>query len=109
MNDVIYATIYVLTLRLTDRQTHVFSFFDRNHLSTSSSVTIECNREHHLVLGIPFVLGLVGGGGLHEVVHEVHGHGEDDGGVVLRRDAVQRLEVPQLQETKRGLQPHTVE
>jgi hypothetical protein len=28
---------------------------------------------------------------------------------VLRRDAVQRLEVPQLQETKRGLQPHTVE
>ena len=34
---------------------------------------------------------------LHEVVHDVHGHGEDDGRVVLRRDAVQRLKVAELQ------------
>lgn len=33
----------------------------------------------------------------HEVVHDVHGHREDDGGVVLGRDAVQRLKVAELQ------------
>ena len=30
------------------------------------------------------------------MVHDVHGHGEDDGRVVLRRYAVQRLQVAQL-------------
>ena len=39
------------------------------------------------------LLGLLGG---DEVVHDVDGHGEDDGGVVLRRDRAQRLEVAQL-------------
>ena len=40
---------------------------------------------------------------LHEVVHDVHGHWEDDGRVVLGRDAVQRLKVTKLQtEMKRG-------
>ena len=33
---------------------------------------------------------------VQEVVEDVHGHGEDDGRVVLRRDAVQRLQVAQL-------------
>ena len=33
---------------------------------------------------------------LHEVGHDVDGDGEDDGAVVLGRDAVQGLEVPQL-------------
>ncbi len=28
---------------------------------------------------------------------EVDGHGEDDGGVVLSRDAVQRLEIAELE------------
>ena len=32
----------------------------------------------------------------HEVGDDVDGDGEDDGGVVLGRDAVQRLQVPQL-------------
>ena len=30
------------------------------------------------------------------MVHDVHRHGEDDGRVVLRRDAVQGLEVPAI-------------
>ena len=34
---------------------------------------------------------------VQEVVQDVHGHGEDDGRVVLRRDAVQRLKVAELQ------------
>ena len=34
---------------------------------------------------------------VQEVSHDVHGHGEDDGRVVLRRDAVQRLQVAKLQ------------
>ena len=38
------------------------------------------------------------------MVHDVHGHGEDDGRVVLRRDAVQRLKVAELQtEGREGL------
>ncbi len=32
-----------------------------------------------------------------EVAEDVHGHGEDDGGVLLRRNAVQRLQVAQLE------------
>ena len=40
---------------------------------------------------------------LHEVVHDVHGHGEDDGRVVLRRDAVQRLQVAELQRKEEKL------
>ena len=32
----------------------------------------------------------------HEAVDDVDGDREDDGGVVLRRDAVQGLEIPQL-------------
>ena len=40
---------------------------------------------------------------LHEVVHDVHGHGEDDGRVVLRRDAVQRLKVAELQRKRKDL------
>ena len=32
----------------------------------------------------------------HKVVQDVHRHGEDDGGIVLGRDAAQRLEVAQL-------------
>ena len=39
------------------------------------------------------LLSLLGG---DEVVHDVDGHGEDDGGVVLRRDRAQRLEVAEL-------------
>ena len=35
-------------------------------------------------------------GFLQEVVHDVHGHGEDDGGVVLGSDAVQGLQVAEL-------------
>ena len=35
-------------------------------------------------------------GGAHQLGDDVDGHREDDGAVVLRRDAVQRLEVPQL-------------
>ena len=35
---------------------------------------------------------------VQEVVEDVHGHGEDDGRVVLRRDAVQCLQVAELQE-----------
>ena len=31
------------------------------------------------------------------MVQDVHGHGEDDGRVVLRCDAVQRLQVAELQ------------
>jgi hypothetical protein len=31
------------------------------------------------------------------MAEDVHGHGEDDGRVVLRRDAVQRLEVAELE------------
>lgn len=31
-----------------------------------------------------------------EVVHDVHGHGKDDGGVVLGSDAVQGLEIAEL-------------
>ena len=34
--------------------------------------------------------------GLHEVGHDVYGDGEDDRAVVLGRDAVQGLQVPQL-------------
>ena len=34
--------------------------------------------------------------GLHELRHDVDGDREDDGGVVLRGDAVQGLEIPQL-------------
>lgn len=32
----------------------------------------------------------------HEAVDDVNGHRENDGGVVLRRDAVKSLQVPQL-------------
>ena len=32
-----------------------------------------------------------------EVLHDVDRHGEDDGGVVLRGDGAQSLQVPQLQ------------
>ena len=35
----------------------------------------------------------------HEVVNNINGHGEDDGRVVLCRDAAQRLEVAQLRRT----------
>ena len=52
------------------------------------SDTLHCS----LRLLLPFASGLV-----HEVVEDVHGHGEDDGRVVLRRDAVQRLQVAELQ------------
>ena len=34
----------------------------------------------------------------HEGGHDVDGHWEDDGAVVLRRDTVQGLQVPQLKE-----------
>ena len=33
---------------------------------------------------------------LDEVVQDVDGHGEDNGGVVLSRDGAQSLKVPQL-------------
>ena len=33
-----------------------------------------------------------------EARREVDGHGEDDGGIVLGRDAVQRLEIAELQQ-----------
>ena len=33
---------------------------------------------------------------VQEVIHDIHRHREDDGGVVLGRDAVQRLEVAEL-------------
>ena len=36
----------------------------------------------------------------HEVGHDVDGDREDDGGVVLGRDAVQGLEIPQLKDGK---------
>ena len=45
---------------------------------------------------------------LHEVVHDVHGHGEDDGRVVLRRDAVQRLQVAELQTEGREVSHHVI-
>ena len=35
---------------------------------------------------------------MHEVGEQVDGDGEHDGGVVLRRDAVQGLQVPQLKQ-----------
>ena len=35
-------------------------------------------------------------GGAHQLGDDVDGHGEDDGAVVLRRDAVQGLQVSQL-------------
>ena len=38
--------------------------------------------------------------GLHEVGHDVYGDGEDDRAVVLGGDAVQGLEVPQLEKEK---------
>ena len=37
----------------------------------------------------------------HEVRHDVNGQGEDDGGVPLGRDAVQGLQVAQLQGGRR--------
>ena len=37
-----------------------------------------------------------GGWELHELAHDVDGDGEDDGAVVLRRDAVEGLQVSQL-------------
>ena len=60
--------------------------------SPSPSCFILAGEEVLLVLLRP-----LGGGRPHEVVHDVHGHGEDDGGVVLRGDAVQRLQVAQLE------------
>ena len=38
-----------------------------------------------------------GVGASHESVENVHWDGEDDGAVVLSRDAVQSLEIPQLE------------
>ena len=40
--------------------------------------------------------------GPDEVVHDVHGHGEDDGGVVLGGDAVQGLQVAELAKKEGG-------
>ena len=37
------------------------------------------------------------------MVHDVHGHGEDDGGVVLGGDAVQRLQVAELRGNNQGI------
>ena len=37
---------------------------------------------------------------MHELRHDVDGDREDDGGVVLRGDAVQGLEIPQLKKCK---------
>ena len=34
---------------------------------------------------------------LHHVLDQVHGEGEDDGGVLLRRDRLQGLQVPELE------------
>ena len=34
---------------------------------------------------------------VQEVAHDIHGHGEDNGRVVLRRDTVERLQVSELQ------------
>ena len=48
---------------------------------------------------LPTVSGAVGRGGgaaPHQLVHHVYGHGEDDGAVVLGGDAVEGLQVPQL-------------
>ncbi len=45
----------------------------------------------HLVLGLLLLE--------QEVAEDVHWHWEDDGGVVLGGDAVQGLEVPQLENT----------
>ena len=45
------------------------------------------------ILTTPCLLCLL----LDEVVQDVDGHGEDDGGVVLRGDGAQSLQVPQLQ------------
>ena len=44
--------------------------------------------------------------GPDEVVHDVHGHGEDDGGVVLGGDAVQGLQVAELAKKGRRLFNH---
>ena len=44
------------------------------------------------ILNAPCLLCLI----LDEVVQDVDGHGEDDGGVVLRGDGAQSLQVPQL-------------
>ena len=55
-------------------------------------------RPHPSAL-LPTVSGAVGRGGgaaPHQLVHHVYGHGEDDGAVVLGGDAVQGLQVPQL-------------
>ena len=38
---------------------------------------------------------------LHETLHQVDGQGEDDGGVLLGGDGVQRLQVTQLNGSRR--------
>lgn len=43
-------------------------------------------------------LALLAAALIHEVIEDVHGHGEDDGRVVLGRDAAQRLQVAELKE-----------
>ena len=52
----------------------------------------------HTRLPLPRPAPALGEG--HEVGHDVDGDREDDGGVVLGRDAVQGLEIPQLKEGK---------
>ena len=69
---------------LPDYFSHLKSSF--LHTSPVISHTLYCS------LGLFLPLAAV-----HEVVQDVHGHGEDDGRVVLRRDAVQRLKVAELQ------------
>ena len=48
------------------------------------------------------VLGVLGVGGLlevtHQLVHDVYRDREDDGAVILRGDAVEGLQVPELEE-----------
>ena len=75
-----------------------FNFFSNLQLKSSdrfASVDITVSRlccygrQYSLFVCL---LGLF----LDEVVQDVDGHGEDDGGVVLSRDGAQSLEVPQL-------------
>ena len=75
---------------LPDYFSHLKSSF--LHTSPVISHTLYCS------LGLFLPLAAV-----HEVVEDVHGHGEDDGRVVLCRDAVQRLKVAELQRKRKDL------
>jgi len=53
-----------------------------------------------LLLVAVLVLTVAAAALVEEVVEDVHGHGEDDSRVVLRRDAIQRLQVAQLRKER---------